>query len=65
MYGDWQANIRLLGVLKRGFKSYFDYRMDDLGCEETLQKWQDEYADEYARSAAIDAQIEERMMEEL
>ena len=65
MYGDWQANIRLLGVLKRGFKSYFDYQMDDLGCEETLQKWQDEYADEYARSAAIDAQIEERMMEEL
>ena len=65
MYGDWQANIRLLGVLKKAFKSYFEYQMDDLGSEEILREWQDEYAEEYARSAAVEAEIEERMMGEL
>jgi len=65
MYGDMEAVIRMLAVLKTGMKSYFTYRMDDLGSEETLLAWQDEYAEEYAKSAAVEAEIESRMMEEL
>lgn len=62
---DWKSTVRALGAIRSGMISYFNYVMDNLGHDELLLAWQDEYADEYARSAAIDAQIEERMMEEL
>lgn len=62
---DWKSTVRALGAIRKAMISYFKYVMDNLGHDGLLLAWQDEYADDYARSAAIDAQIEERMMEEL
>jgi len=61
---DWKSTVRALGAIRSGMISYFKYVMDNLGHDELLLAWQDDYADEYARSAAIDGQIESRMMEE-
>lgn len=61
--GDYPAAVRFLATVKRAMKSYFSYRMDDLGCEELLEEWQNQFAKEYAREAAIEAQIEQALIE--
>lgn len=59
--GDYSAAVRFLAAAKIAAKSYFSYRMDDLGCEELLEEWQKQFAQEYAKEAAIEARIEQAM----
>ena len=38
--GDWEANLKYLGMVKKGMKSYLDYILDDLAFEGLLKEWQ-------------------------
>jgi len=52
--GDWEANLKYLGMVKKGMKSYLDYILDDLAFEGLLKEWQDNYSKEYAEEQRID-----------
>lgn len=52
--GDWEANLKYLGMVKKGMKSYLAYILDDLAFEGLLEEWQDNYSKEYAEEQRID-----------
>jgi len=52
--GDWEANLKYLGMVKKGMKSYLDYILDDLAFEGLLKEWQDNYSKEYAEEQRVD-----------
>jgi len=52
--GDFEANLKYLGMVKKGMKSYLAYILDDLAFEGLLEEWQDNYSKEYAEEQRID-----------
>jgi len=52
--GDFEANLKYLGMVKKGMKSYLAYLLDDLAFEGLLEEWQDNYSKEYAEEQRID-----------
>ena len=52
--GDFEANLKYLGMVKKGMKSYLAYILDDLAFEGLLEEWHDNYSKEYAEEQRID-----------